>query len=64
METPMEQLNEWLQSQKKYSVVGHKEVQSMIDILLKKERALIIEAYNKGHEDREKDIYNLSQFIK
>jgi hypothetical protein len=64
MKTPMQTINEWLQSQKQYSVVGHEEVQKMVDALIRKERALLIEVYNQGHEDREKGIFNLSRFLK
>lgn len=34
------------------------------EVYLAKEKAFIINVYNQGHADREKDIFNVSQFVK
>ncbi len=63
MKTPVQEIIDLLSIDEKLFDKTPYLIDILKEVYLKKEKAMIINVYNQGHVDREKDIFNLSQFV-
>lgn len=63
MKTPVQEIIDLLSIDEKLFDKTPYLIDILKEVYLKKEKAMIINVYNQGHTDREKDIFNVSQFV-
>jgi hypothetical protein len=63
MKTPVQEIIDLLSIDEKLFDKTPYLIDILKEVYLAKEKAMIINVYNQGHVDREKDIFNVSQFV-
>ena len=63
MKTPVQEIIDLLSIDEKLFDKTPYLIDILKEVYLTKEKTMIINVYNQGHVDREKDIFNVSQFV-